>query len=417
MNKHPLKQNRQLFFRLLNAEGKLLFRCLPSFLAQTVCLVLLTGLVCFAALRSAPEDSAPVSIRICVVIPESDTEYNVAFRLITSTADLPHVLNFDLVDYGQALEAVRSNDAVAALVFPEGFITDAMYGNEMTLKLLLPGNSGFETLLFQDLAHTAVTMLLDIQNSCYAAHQVAAFHDLDYAYDDNGDEIAVTYAKAAFSRLDYFEEESLRATGDLDLIQHYGSVAVLLLFLLSGISFAPLFSWKNEAFAQKLAIRRISPFAEVLIPLPAIICYDMVMLLLLLGAACFIPGLSSLTGNLSWNLCVSALLVMFTCGTLICAAYHLVSSLMGCALVFLLGTVLMLFVSGGFVPSAYLPEALTKIAGFLPVSPMIRTLGCGFSGILSGTSLCITFLWGAGFYLTAVLSVWLARSAKWRAPL
>ena len=278
------------FLRLLHLEEKLLLRCLPTVLLQTACLILLFALLAFAVVQSRSDSSDPLSVRIAAVFPDADPEENLLFRMAVSSADLPTVLTLDITDSDTALSMLRSSRAAGAVFFPEDFAECVMYGRETTLTIFLPENSEFENYLLEDLAHTAVSMLLDIQAGCYAAHADAASFGYGYALDDSGTEIAMVYVNTVFSRLNYFEEQLVRATGSLDTVSHYICSAVLLLLLLSGLSFGPLFSWKNPAFMQKLRTVRLHPLMQTLIPVLTITGFFAVLAAFGAGIAFCLPA-------------------------------------------------------------------------------------------------------------------------------
>ena len=101
------------------------------------------------------------------------------------------------------------------------------------------------------------------------------------------------------------------------------------------------------------------------------------------------------------------LLVLITVTTLIRMIYSLSGSRTGGILLILLVTVIMIYLSGGFIPSVFLPKIMQSLGDRLPTSYMIHAVGGLFAGYRDGMLVrCVmgmvvytTLFWVADYYI------------------
>lgn len=401
-----MPDSRHLFSRLFRLEGKLLLRCLPSFLL----LLLLFGLLLigsFGIVSSRQQDS-DTTIRIGIVLPEQSGNDKLYVSLFTAAANFPHTLEFPLLTQKEAEQQIRTGNCTAAVLFPDNYRDGLLYGDELSLRILVSASAGTSQMLFSDLADAGLSLLVNLETGCYAAHTVSAAHGYGIAVADNGSEIAEFYVKTLLQRLSLFEELTLSDTGALSLPAFAVRTILVLLLFLSAVCYRPLFDWQTPVFQKKLRIQRFSPFLELLIPLLLLMLSSLFLSVLFLGC---IAGLSHAGTTFAAQLpelffTPSALLGLF-CGLFACSALLLfvcqcIQNRVVLSFVQFFGAILMLFVSGAFLPAAYLPKLLTRIAAFLPAVPILHALTGLFTGITNLGAILSCLLLGLLFYAASV---------------
>ena len=397
------------FWALVRKELLVLFRLLPHTLLITLLLGAFAGLLTFAVMHTQAERAGqPVSIYLGIVMKDDvDASTSVLMRAAISAAKLPRVIHYEFSDEETALRRLKNNRYAAVAILDEGFVEAAMYGYETGITVILPETAGFESYLLSDLSQTAIAILTDIQGVSYAAHEVAQDAGFAYAMDDDGGEIADKFVRIMFQRTRWFEEESVRATGAMDHVQYYGRSLLLLLLLLVGIAYEPLFFYRSPAFLQKLRIRRIPAAAMPLVPVIAMAANGVLLTALIFGGASCVPALRPSLVIPPAAIPLLLAVILF-CAVFTAAVHLLIRDRAGVIFALFAGTVLMLLFSGGLIPSFWLPDAFGVIAKFLPVTYLLDVLTSVFTGEPCTTSLLVL----AGF---AVLLWALASAAPLRA--
>lgn len=402
----PMPDSGRLFSRLLKREGKLLLRCLPSFLI----LLLLFGLMLTfgLGLTRSDSDESDTVIRIGIVLPEQSASDGLYVSLFTAAANFPHTLEFPLLTEQEAKQQIRTGTCTAAILFPENYRDGLLYGDELSLHILISAAAGTSQMLFSDLADAGLSLLINLEAGCYAAHTVSNAYGYGNAVSESGSEIAEYYVKALLQRLSLFEELTISDTGALSLSAFAVRTILLLLLFLSAVCYLPLFDWQTPAFQKKLRVQRFSPFWELLIPLLLLYLSSLLLSLVFLGSialfartefafAQILPELfftpSALFGLLS---------ALFACASLLLVVCQLIRNPVVLSFVQFFGALLLLFVSGAFLPSAYLPKMLTRIAAVLPAVPILRALSGLFTGVTSAAACISCLLLGLLLYLLSV---------------
>ena len=401
-----MPDSKHSFFRLFRLEGKLLLRCLPSFFI----LFLLFGFLMIGTfgILSSRQQKSDTTIRIGIVLPEQSGNDKLYVSLLTAAANFPHTLEFPLLTQEEARQQIRTGDCTAAVLFPENYQNGLLYGDELSLKILVSASSGTSQMLFSDLADAGLSLLVNLETGCYAAHTVSAAYGYGSAVSDDGSEIAEFYVKTLLKRLSLFEELTVSDTGALSLSAFAVRTILILLLFLSAVCYRPLFDWQTPAFQKKLRILRFSPFFELLIPLLLLMISSLFLCVLYLGC---IAGLShtgiTLAGQLpelffTPSAIFGLLSGLFACAALLLFVCQCIPNRIVLSFVQFFGGILMLFVSGAFLPAAYLPKLMTRIAAFFPAVPILHALSGLFTGVTSLGAIFSCLLFGLLFYMASI---------------
>lgn len=397
---------RHFFSRLFCLEGKLLLRCIPSFFL--LFLLFLFLILVSSGIVSSQQKEADSRIRIGIVLPEDSGNDKLYLSLFTAAANFPHTLEFPLMTQKEAEAQIRSGSCTAAVLFPENYRNGLLYGDELSLRILTSASAGTKQMLFSDLADAGVSLLVNLEAGCYAAHSVSKAYGYGIAVTDNGSEIAEFYVKALLRRLSLFEEMTLSDTGSLSLSAFVVRTILVLLLFLSAVCYCPLFDWQNPAFQKKLRILRFSPFCELLIPLVLILLSSLLLSALFLGSVILFSQFdNSFSGQLpelffTGSAIFGLFSALFNCSALFVFLCQLVQNRLILSFVQFFGSILLLFLSGAFVPAAYLPQLLSRISSVLPAVPILHALTGLFTGVTGFPAILCCLLSGLLFYCASV---------------
>lgn len=210
------------------------------------------------------------------------------------------------------------------------------------------------------------------------------------------------YLSLALGRDRMFRMEVLQATGELDPLSYFLASWMVLFLLLMGMLEAFVMRPLSEGLKTRLTIEGIGSAQRIFTDWFRLFLLQ----LMLLGVMAGLWQTAAQVLDLSWTFRAEALsgLLLLAAGVaaLILLIYTLTEDLLsGMLLLFALSFV-MVFLSGGFLPSSFLPGILRQIQPWVPSTAWIRVMG---SFLTSGTQPLLTSgLFAAGFYSLALLA-------------
>lgn len=353
----------------LQLELKRAWKRLPHIYAGAIALFFMMGAIALLSSRTLYGDAVTGRITVGVVLPGQDSLSKQVMRMVGSLGSVKSLCDFEYADRNDALQRLQDGELYAVMEFPEGLVKGIMDGTNSPIRILLPADAGLEGQIFRELTDAGARTLGASQAGIYAGNELCRFYGMDSSVGQLEADLNRIYLGYSLPRSDYFRHRTQRATGDVDIIPFYGISACVLFLLLCAIPVSSYLLPCRPAFARKLAVCGITRPMRVA---ARILGLTLLLASVTLPLAAAAMGMGWISGSLM-SVC-TLLLVCMAAASLVALCYQAAGTLMGGILLLLLVGIGQHFLAGGFLPLVFLPEAVRKLAPFLPSTVLMNGL-------------------------------------------
>ena len=410
----------RLRMQYLYVELKKTIGMFPRMLLQAILLMILIGAIAFCGVKAMEKEPLAVGARIGVVVREENTVTKMALRYVENMESVSQICDFVQVPEEEGFRLLERREIAALVILPEQLVEGIMNGQNPAVDVIFPQNAQLEAMLFRELTESGARLLRVAQAQIYGAADTAVEYGLTDRLSVMETEIDSYNLAFALDRLAMYDEETVSATGQMSVLQYYAASGIVLFILLSGMAVYPVMQQEPPSFQKQLKRQGTGTMWQLF-------CKWMcgfVCMALFCGIALIIIELAGIIrpdiGVIIQSVPVSRrnhysigsyigimLLVLITVTTLIRMIYSLSGSRTGGILLILLVTVIMIYLSGGFIPSVFLPKIMQSLGDRLPTSYMIHAVGGLFAGYRDGMLVrCVmgmvvytTLFWVADYYI------------------
>lgn len=336
--------------------------------------------------------------KVGLVGTAGDSYMQMGLAAIQSFDSTRFSIQFEQMDEQEAESALRRGKIAAFIQFPEGFMDAAiMQGNIMPMKFVASvGSDSLVTMIKEELTTVVEIMLIHTQKGIYGAGEVA--REQGYSASAVRENISLKYVDFVISRSKSYQVTEAGIFDGLGMDGYLLSGLGIVLFLLICLIFAPVMIRRDQAMARMLKSRcrpvwlqTLCDFAVYTVGLMAIAC--VVFLLLLTQPEAQLSGASLL----------QCLPVVFSLGAMSFLMYEASSDLIGGVLMQFFVTLALCLVSGCLYPITFFPDAVQKIAVFLPTGLARMQIGNCILGTVSPETVAALLGFGCLFLALAVL--------------
>lgn len=384
-------------FIYLKLELKRMGRVIPHFLMGAIVLACLLGTIALSASRVLYGEASVGRIEVGVVLPDDDSASRMAVKVLEGMESVKSLCDFVYLDEEEGIARLRQGRLYAVLLVPDGFVQGIMNGTNLPMTILLPANPGVETQVFKELADAGARTLSAAQAAIYAADDYCVMEGMADAIPQVEADLNQIFMRHSLTRMEYYRTAEVSATGDVGQLEYYAISSSVLLLFLCGIPAASFLRPDRRVLGQKLRLLGVRPWVMAAARILSVFC------LLLLPAMALLAG-GALAGwiSLSPAWAAAAALSCLLGSVMIVLIYELAGSLMAGVLALFFTVFIMFFLSGGFLPSVFLPEALRSLGDFMPSGWLIGLVRGAFTE---------SFSWGlAAWVAGASLAGWSAVS-------
>lgn len=385
-------------FIYLKLEIKKVCKILPSFLAGAIVLALLLGAVAFSANRVLYGESVVGRITVGVVLGEEDLIAGKALSMLSSMESVKSVCDFVYVDEAEGKQMLKEGTLYALLVVPGTFVEDIMSGVNTPVSIVFSDQKGIETMMFQELTDAGVRTLGVAQAAIYAADEFCTLNLLSSSIPQVEQVLNQIYLSYALPREDYFRYQMVSAVGDVSMLQYYGISAAVLFMLLCGIPAAAVLKPSSQVFQQKIKTIGIRRWQ--------VIGCRILSASLLLGIVCTLGVCGAMAVKaimFNWKIIPAGILVCLASASMIVFFYEVSGSRTTGVMLLFLSVTGMLFLSGGFLPSVFLPQGLRQLSPFMPTTLLLEVLKGLITSEFSWESMGWLAVMGTGFFGVSVM--------------
>lgn len=371
-------------------------KLLPAVLAVSLLFGALAAGAAYGGAKLLYQDRAAGRIVVAVVTDAEDTMGQMALSMLGSMDSVESICDFVETTEPEAREGLKEGRYYAALLIPPGMVEGIMDGTNTPVRVLLSGQGGLETLLLKQLTESGARMLGASQAGIYAADFYCGEQGMEELIPQVEVFLNKVYLDYAMNRDGWFGKRTVSALGEMDLPGYYGTTALALLLFLMGIPCAAFSCRESLALENKLRAEGIGPAAQLLVKILAAA--------VLLLAALFLLAVPVSAGLSRWGVrglafsgygVLCAVLAVLVCASMMIFCFEAARGLLAGAMLLFVLTGAFIFLSGGLLPAAFLPEILRALSGWNPGAAVRGLLGPLFgyeAGGQAGMAALVSFL-------------------------
>jgi len=417
---NPMKQ----FLIYTRLRGRQVFRLFPAALLTALLLGAAAGLLLWMRTASTPDAdgaSTATPLNIGLVGVSTSRYLEAGMTILTSMDTSRYEARFLQMEQDEAMLALETGQLTAVIIIPDGFVSSLLSGTgERSTCTLVTGSAqaGLDTLLIEELSRAISEMISDMEASAQTLVQycTALGGPTDRStLDDLQTDLIFYSLQNVLKRSALFTVETpgntAADTATLSTAGYYLTAMLLVLLLLSGILFVPVFVRRENSLLSLLRARHFPAGAQCAgewLASGALLLS--VFAVLLTPALLWLSLRTDLFPELAGSLRTAALLgATFLAVIPLAAARNLLllelsdHAVTALFLHFAL-TVSLCFVSGCFYPVRLLPAALRKISPLLPTTQALRLLQSALTAEPAPIALTAT-LAAAALYLLLTAAV------------
>lgn len=377
----------------LYLEMKKTIGMFPRMLLQAILLMAIISVIAFCGIKSMERDPLAVSVDIGVVVREDNTMTRMALGYVENMESVSQICSFTQMSEEEGFAQLERGEVAALVILPEQLVEGIMNGQNPTVDVIFPRNARLEAMLFRELTESGAGLLRVAQAQIYGAGDTAVEYGLTDHLSVMEAEIDSYNLAFALDRLAMYDEETVSATGRMSVLQYYVAAGAIVFLLLAGMAAYPVMQQEPPAVQRQLMrhgtgmtwqyfCRWLCGFvcmgmfgcsAWILYKIAGILAPDAVGTV----NAALISGRNHVSAGVQ---AVMILLIVITVATFIYMLYSLAGSRTGGIMLIFLCSVLMVYLSGGFIPSVLIPQIMQTVGDKLPTAYLIRAFG----GLLAG---------------------------------
>lgn len=359
----------RLFFFYLWLQMKKSVRMMCKTVLSMICVVGTVCICCALLGNLLQKHNYFDKITVGIVITDDSEESEVLLRLVYAMESVNGICRFDFIDADEAESRLLHADVHAVIVITPDFYDDVNTGVNTPVQILLGKEKGIETSIFYELLLNGCELIRITEGAIYATTDVMHIYETNMSIHDMQDLFTKLYVENILRRYDAFEEIVLSPTGELNYTQYYYVTIACVLILMLGLNFTSLYK-SNEMDIVRLLKREGLSVTRVTIA-KVLVMSSQVWLTLIVwyGLSCLLCYFADTT-FLIWN--VFTVIILMPVAISMATYFHLIyswckdSSKSG-MLLFILN-VLMLMISGAFIPTSYMPQWVEPVREFMPLT-------------------------------------------------
>ena len=377
----------------LYLEIKKTIKIFPRMLLQAILLMALIGVIAFCGVKSMEREPLAVNVDIGVVVREDNMMTRMALSYVENMESVSQLCHFVQVSEEEGVRQLERGEIAALVVLPEQLVEGIMNGQNPTVDVVFPRDARLEAMLFRELTESGANLLRVAQAQVYGAIDTAVEYGLTDQLSVMEMEIDSYNLAFALDRLAMYDEETISVTGRMSLLQYYAASGVVLFLLLTGMAVYPVMQRETIVFRKQLARQGVGALWQCFCKwLCGLLCMG-----LLAGVAWVFFRVAGVLAPKTVENLLSALvsrrnrssvgiqmgmilLMLITVTALVNMIYNIAGSRTGSILLIFLISVIMVYLSGGFIPSALMPQMMQAVGDRLPTAYLIRAFG----GLLTG---------------------------------
>lgn len=412
---------------LLKLQIKSAFLSIPKIILGTIvtAVLVIAISVCASFVTSKDIDTR---MKVAVVYPDynqvKDNDelgyIKMAFNYVSEIDTVKNVCTFEYIDRQQAIDGLRNNYYVMAIMVPDNLISDIMMGENSSVEVVCPSEGVNNTsMIFREMVKAGGSDLAAAEAGIYTFDDLfngvlKNYRSMRDAHEDKLNDIYLSYA---LNRSIYFKTRNISVKEGLGKGQFYVCTAIVMLLLLSGITCAGNMKGENRTLAKSLKSEGISAFDLRMarttgISLVYIVLFSVLFIMLSIMRTAF-SGVSDILAVSSVSEFITSLLgivvLVYAAVSFIQCIFAVVDDAVYSVItVFILGMACM-YASGCIVSSVFLASGIRTIGMYLPTNGLFTLAGQVIKGTVDISTIMTNVLWIIIFQAAGTLAVKIRR--------
>ncbi len=369
-------------------EIKRIFKAALKMFAGAIVLAVIVGAIAFCAQKLLYNDSLMDKIRVGIVL-EDDGGGNggilgSAMSFLESMDSVKATCEFIYMDQDAAKASLALGDLSAVMIVPPTLVEDIINGTNTPVRVMFGNEDTLTAAMLEALTKAGARTLGSAQAGIYTVYDVYASEDAHAYLQEAYDALNGAYLKLALARSRAFDYETVSVTGALSNKQYYAVMAVVFFILLTGMGLAGALRREKQAFLWRMESAGMSGWKCLLMRFCAVwLMYSVLtavlsaVLLWLFGADTVV--LSGPPGIVGGIVCTALIGGAFA-AALFVLLYELAPTAGSGVLFVFIAACGSMLISGGIIPSGFLPAGVAAVGRWLPAGLLLRI----FWGLMSG---------------------------------
>lgn len=390
-----------IFWRL---ELKRAYQRFPQMFAGATALLFLAGAVALLAGRALYGDAAAGRIAVGVVLPKEDGLAKQMISMVSSLDSVKELCDFEYVEREEGIKGLMDGEFSAVMDVPEGLIQGIMNGSNPAVRILMPKDAWLESRIFQELTRAGAEILAASQAGIYAGNEMYLSSGRDGQISELERDLNQIFLSYSLPREDYFQYRQVSATGDVPILVFYGISAYVLFLLLMAIPVSGYLMPMKPVMRQKLTLAGVGSVSRMAGRIGGLTSL-LFTISLILGLA--LTGIFGQAEGWGLTAVFFLLLVCLAASAFVMLIYQAAGTLLGGIMLLFLTVTAQHFLAGGFLPSVFLPDGLSRMAWAMPSAILMDGVKFMLAGQWSAAAagkLLLLFL--GGFLGTVMLDKW-----------
>lgn len=390
---------------LWGLELKRTIKLMPAMLFEAGILLVILGAIAFGVGKLLYRDSSIVQINVAVIEEEENPLTELAVNYVQGMESISKSCQFTIVTKEEGFSMLEDGKAAAVIYLPEGMMEGILNGNNVPAQVFFPEDAGIESALLKELADAGIHMLKVAQAEIYGVYDTAKNYGALDRISALETDIDMYNLAFALDRLALFKTRHLSATGSLTFLQYGIASGSIFFLLLIGMACYPMMQPYPDALRRQLKRSEIGIgrqcFGKWLCGLCSMVLSSLFFLFLVKWIMAML-GYSAWLPEIGLRQIGTAVIILICIATFIFMIFQIANSGSAAIMILFFLSTLMIYFSGGIMPSAFLPKAVQSIGKILPTTYLIEAAGSMYLGGVKGKTIEIlilyTFVFGAASY-------------------
>ncbi len=307
-------------------------------------------------------------IRVGIVGDLSETYLGIGFSMLRNMEDLNMSLEFVELQEEEAISAIKNYDISAYLYVPRNYVRDMIKGKDVKLDFyMIKTSAPASTLLISEVVRMISPLVSESESAIYAMRDYAKSIDAENI-SRHTKNLNIRYIDTVLDRADSLSVKNI-GINSLSLTDYYICGIFTFFLLIFSVSCCMLFSDKRLSLGKLLSSKGLKPWKLIMCEY---ISYAFIMWLTVLAVLLFAELLLPyiLSDYFEMGFLAKLSLKLIPCVLMISAMHFLVYELNGNIISGVLSQFVVAaslgYISGCFYPYYFFPEAIQRLAAYLP---------------------------------------------------
>ena len=397
--------NKAMFGAYFMTQCKRIIKIFPSVLITTVILVCGLALLAAALLQLETVQEKKQKVEIGLVGNTEGSYLGFGIKALQSLDSSRFAIDFlEMGSEREAKEALEKGEVSAYVLIPDGFVDALVRGENMPITYVTSaGAAGIGSMVMNELVETISDLITKSENGIYGAQRFLREQGREDIYWEASDRLYLKFLDLILGREMVCELELTGVSGGLAVTEYYTCSIMILFLLFWGIAAAPFLAQREFYLSKLLRAKGLSAGGQILAEYGA---YTLLLsgsfLLVKAFAGVLAAGMGAVTFSRPlWFLGMLPVVLLFAAMQL--AVFEWIPNPVTGALIQFLGALGMGYLSGCFYPVTFFPAGIRLLAPFLPTGAAMEYSGKMMLGRTAIGELAVMGLYGAVFFLIAVL--------------